>query len=281
MANETVSSGLAEFQSTLIAEANYIAQNRQNLTSLLTRRDLMTGNSGVRFPYYAPQTAGATAEGSEVSNSQITSTGVTLTPGQNATWATTVTDLTTQTTNQQAADFGQLAADAIIKKKNADIFALFDGFSTALGSTGVDLTAAAVKTARKTLIKAGAVGELWLVITPEVWDDLMTDLATTGTGNNVVSDRMRDAIMAGVIDSELKVWGVNPVVVTSGIDESGDVKCGLFERRALGYAPAWDFKVEIQRNAKKIGYDLVVSSAYAVGEISDVLGIELLCDGED
>lgn len=279
MANETLSTSIDEFSQILIAEARLVSANAQDLSTLVTRRDMTPGQISVRFPKFANQNATALTQGAEVANSVISTTGVVLTPDVNASWGTTVTDLASFTSGQQAADFGRLAADAINKKKNADIFALNDGFSNSIGSTGTDLTFALVRQGVKDLRKRGATGPIYLVMTHEVAYDLASDIEKNKTG--ILSEEAKERMFSGLINSDLTIAGAVPVVVTSGIDESGDVKCGLYSRDALGMAVAWDFRVEVQRNARKVGYDLIVSSAYAVGEIDDTMGIEIIADGED
>lgn len=281
MANETISTSIDELSSIAIAEARLVAASRQDLTRLCTMREVPAGNISVRFPKYTNQSAAALSEGSDASNTEIVTTGVVLTPATNAVISTMISDLAAHNAPQVVADFGRIAADAILKKKNADVFALFDGFSVAIGTSDTDLTVATLRAGVKKLLQKNAVGEIYLVITPEVWEDLWTDMASTSGSNALISDRARDAIMSGIVDPSIRIHGAVPVVVTSGISETGDVKCGLFTREALGYAFAWDFKVEFQRRSKGVGWDVTASSAYAVGEIDDNMGIEVLCDGAD
>jgi len=138
-----------------------------------------------------------------------------------------------------------------------------------------------VRTGVKKLMQANARGEIMLMITPEVWEDLMTDIADTSGYNSMISDNMRDAINAGALDVRIPLLGCTVGMVTSGIAETGDVKCGLYTPEALGYAQAWDIRVAFQRQEASIGYDIVASSAYAVGEIDDSFGVEVLADGAD
>ena len=279
MAGETLSTSVDELAAIAIAEARMVAQNRQDLTKLLTPRMLKQNEISARFPKYSSQSAAALTQGSDATNSEVTTTGVVLTPDVNAVWSTMTTDLSVFN-EQQFADYGRLAADAIIKKKNADTFALFDGFSVSLGTTNVDVTVALVKQGVKKLLQAGATGPIYFVFTPEVWEDFTADLITSGNAS-LVSDNMKDKILSGAIDQGFTLFGAIPVCATSGISEVGDVKCGLFTREALGYASKWDFKFEVQRRSKAVGWDITASAAYAVGEIDDAMGIELLVDGAD
>lgn len=280
MANETITTSIDELAKYAIAEARLVQKNRQDLKEYLTQRIMGEGELAVRFPKYANQTATSLSEGSQVANSEVTTAGTLLTPGVGAAWATFITDLAKLASPQAWVDFGRIAADAIIAKRNRDIFALFDGFSTTVGTSNTDLTVAVLRTGVKKLLKAGGAGPIFFVFTPEVWDNLMANLASTSGANSIVSDAMKDKILGGAVDMNYTLFGAIPICCTSGVDESGDVKCGLFRREALGYAEAWDFKFEVQRQAKGVGWDIVATAGYAVGEIDDTQGVEVIADGE-
>lgn len=283
MANETISTSIDELSIIAVNEARFVASNRQDLTRLLTMREVQEGAISVRVPKYANLTAAAQSnEGQDISNTEFTTSGVVFTPGVNAAISTVFSDLAVHNAPQLVADAARIAADAILKKKNADIWALFDGFSTSIGTSDTDINVALVRQGVKKLMQANARGDITLAITPEVWEDLQADMASASGGyNTMVSDNMRDAINQGALDVRIPILGCNIVVVTSGISETGDVKCGLFTREALGYAYAWDFKAEFQRRSKAVGWDFTVSAAYEVKELEDSFGVELLVDGAD
>ena len=274
MADEILTTSIDELASIAVAEANLSLRNGIDLASLITRRDLAPGQISVRFPIYASVAAAALTEGNEAANTAVTTTGVVLTPTTNAVIAHAITDLADHAAPQLMVDLGRKAADAIRKKRNADIFALFDGFSNALGTTNVDITEALIRQAKKILMQNDADGIPYLVLTPEVAEDLL-GLYSLNTSNT--ADNVRDAVYAGQMPV---IYGVRPFVI-NGPTETTDLKCGMFTREALGIAVAWEVKVEIQRRAKLVGYDFVASSAYAVGEINDGYGVELLVDGAD
>jgi len=59
---------------------------------------------------------------------------------------------------------------------------------------------------------------------------------------------------------------------------TGDYKCGLFHREALGLAMMGDIQIETQRRASFLGDDIVASCNYAVGELYDGYGVQLYND---
>lgn len=277
MANETLTTSINELSNIAVQEARLATSNLVDLRNFVMRRNVAEGSESARFPLYADGSATTLTEGADATRTAITTTGVVLTPDVNAHFSSRITDLASHNAPQIIADFGRVAGRAILRKINADIFATFDDFTTAIGSTGVDLTIAVVRSGIKTLMKKGFVNPV-LVISPEVWDDLMTDAATTDAGNNIISDSMRDAVARG---EQVPFYGATLIVV-NGIDETADVKCGLYDAaNAIGYAESWDVRVEFQRSAVGVGWDAVASSAYEVGVVNANAGIEILADGED
>lgn len=275
MTYETTQSAISDLTSIAIAEARLTMENQTDLTTLITRRDLSPGQISARFPKWSSLTAAALTEGSAADNQAMAASGNTLTPTTNAVVRSTITDIASFSAPQIAADFGRIAGSAIVKKKNADVWALFDGFSHAVGTGNTDITEAILLAGVKTLRQHNAVGDIYFAITPEVMEDLFT-VYSTNTSNT--TDALRTAVMAGQMPT---IYGVRVVLITSGISEATDLKCGMFTREALGYASSWDIKIEMQRVPSVVGFEIVASACYAVGEIDDGCGVEVLCDGAD
>jgi len=274
MANETLSTSINELAQIAVAEANLNLRNNVDLTNLITRRDLKPGESAARFPVYGATSATSVTEGESAAYAEATTTGVTLTPSAAMAYAALITDAALHDAPQLMADLGVKAANAIRKARNNAIFTLFDGFSNALGTTNVDITEALIRQGKKTLMQNDADGIPYLVLTPEVAEDL---LALYSLNTNNTADNVRDAVYAGQMPV---IYGVKPFVI-NGPTETIDLKCGMFTKEALGIAVKKDVQVDVQRNALKIGWDFVVSQIYAVGEINDGYGVELLVDGAD
>lgn len=284
MAGETLSTSIDELSSIAVAEALLAMQNMQDLRKILTRRDLEPGHISVRFPKYGLLTAAALTQGADIGNTELTTTGAVATPVVKAALSTVLTDLATHAAPQIIADFAKIAASAIQAKINADIFALCDGFATSIGTTDTDINATLLRTASKKLLQAGAPGPFYFLGTPEVFEDLLVDMASTTNGtNNLVSDRMKDAILSGTIDTSIRIYGCVPVCVTSSISEVGDVKCGVLSGSALGFAgkKGEEVLIEIVRRPRAVGWDAVASSTYDVVEVMDTFGVEIIADGID
>ena len=280
MASEITTSAVDDLSGVAIQECRMTMQNLSQLSNYITKKDCPPGASTVRFPLLAGLTAAALTEGNDVANSAATTSSIEVSPTTNAVWGSVVTDIAIHDSGEDLfAKLGQAAGMAIIQKQNADIFALFDGFTgnTPVGSTTVDITEAAILRAKTMLLQRSVnpLEPIYMVITPVVLEDL---LALYSTNTNITSLLLRDDALAGKAPP---IYGVNVIIHTSGITETGDIKCGMFTRDALCMGVSWDSKIEVTRRSRAVAWDFVASSCYAVAELNDLHGVEMLLDGSD
>ncbi len=275
MADELTTAQVDDLSGVAIQEARLTLQNLSQLQDFITVRNVPTGASTARFPLWGGLTAAALTEGNDIVNSSASTSGVEISPTTNAAWGTVVTDIAVHDAPQTFAELGRAAASSIVQKKNADIYALFDGFSQAVGTTDVNITEAVIREAKKLLLQQSIPPNepLFMVLTPEPFEDLM-GLYSLNTNNT--SDVIREAVYRGEAPP---IYGVRTVLHTSGVSETGDVKCGMFARDALAMAVGWDLKLEVVRRARAVAWDFVMSASYTVAELNDLHGIEMLLDG--
>lgn len=271
----TTSSTLDDLCAIAIAEATSVISSNIDLRATVTKRQLNQGQVSARFPRRGALTAAELAEGDTASAQAMSTSGVVLTPTVKIVGAI-VTDLADFATGGQTMlDFGKDAGQAILKLANQQIFALFDGFSTSYGTTNVDVTEAGIRYAVKKLTQANAPGPFYFAATPEVIEDL---LGLYSLNTNQTSDVVRNAVYAGEMPL---IYGVKPLVVSCGVDESTDVKCGIYSSAALGMALAYDVKIDVAKKPLAGGWEVAATTAFAVGELVDAYGVEMLCDGAD
>lgn len=272
----TTSTTLDDFKSVLIAEARYVAQNKANLANVVRRIDFEPGQATVKVPFIPAQTAASLTEGNELNNTEVSSLGVTLDPSVVG-WRTILTENASWNNPAQAAQLGAAAADAIVAKMNQSLFAAGAGFTATLGASGVDLTASGLREARTKLAQLNVVSPI-LAATPEVIHDLLTDLSSGTGGNYVMSDNLRTAISAGEMPP---LYGIRILEVTSGIDESGNVVCPIFDPNALVLGVKWDFKVDMLYRPSFAGWEIAVTSCYDAKCANVSGGVSFTCDGAD
>ena len=282
MANETTTTTLTETIQALIKEAQVTTSPGVWLADYIANEDLPIGNGSMTFPRFDEEVMASIAEGTDGANTAFDTTAVSITPGENL-LMTTLTDLADRRSAMNAgAKIGGVMKTAYKKLQNFDIYALCDGFSTALGTTNVDITLALIRQGVATVRNGGAEGMLYMPVTPWVMEDLL-GLYTPST--SVTSDSLRQqANVEGVLPM---IEGVVPILVDlpqgtgTGQASQADTKTGIFSADALGIVREWDFKIETERDASIRGTELIATCSYGVGELNDAHGVELLVDNKD
>ena len=277
MANESTSSTLSELYTEIVAEALFVASERSVMRPLVKNYAIQGGGKAVEVPIYAAVSAAAVSEASDLSNTAINPSSVTITASENGIM-TTLTDLARNSAPRNVAgDIGRLFGEAIAKKIDKDLTALFDGFSTAVGGDSTALTSAIIFQAIANVRNAGvSMDGVSTVIHPMVAYDLKANLTNTfanANGNDVSNEALRNGFVG-------RLGGV-PIYETTNIDHTGtggDYKQGVFHRDALALAMMQDLKIETQRDASLRADEIVATAVYGVGELNDTYGVEVHSD---
>ena len=262
----------------IVAEAMFVANERSIMRGLVKNFSIPAGSGKtITVPRYPVATAAAITEGNEVSDSTVSTDGVTLTVATVGV-RTLVTDLArASAASNVVADVGRLFGEAIARKIDQDLLALFSGFSTGVGGASTAMSAALVANAVARL-RANAVPSdaLACVVHPYVAYDLKANLTNTYANPN-----------AGIVQNEAMAMGYVgtlfgvPVFESANIADTGtagDYVGAVFHRDALGLALIGDINIETQRRASYIGDDIVASAHYAVGELYDAYGVKITAD---
>ena len=281
MANESTRSTLSELYTEIVAEALFVASERSIMRPLVRNYAVTGGGKSVEVPIYSAVSAAAVSEASDLSNTAIDPTSKTITCSEHGIM-TTLTDLGRNAAPRNvAADIGRLFGEAIAKKIDKDLTALFGGFSTTVGSASTAMSASLIFQAVAKLRAAGVPGEnLSAVIHPQVAFDLKSGLTNTfanpnpGVGN--------EALRTGLVG---QIAGVNIFETSNMTDSSsndpgttGDYKGAVFHSDALGLAMMQDLKIETQRDASLRADEIVATAVYGVGELDDSKGCEVEAD---
>ncbi len=281
MANESTSSTLSELYTEIVAEALFVASERSVMRPLVKNYAISGGGKSVEIPIYSTVNAAAVSEASDLSNTAINPSSVTITASENGIM-TTLTDLGRNASPRNvAADIGRLFGEAIAKKIDVDLTALFDGFSTEVNDGTAVLSAANVFNAVAQLRKNGVpTADISGVFHPLNAYDLKSGLTNTFVGRD--TELSNEALRNGFVG---KVAGVNIFETSNMADTSGnnpgttgDYKGAIFHKDALGLAMMQDLKIETQRDASLRADEIVATSVYGVGELHDTYGVELNVD---
>jgi hypothetical protein len=82
MANETTSSTLSELYTEIVAEAQFVAQEQSIMRNLVKNYAITGGGKSVEVPVYSAVSAGAVSEATDLANTQIDPTSVTITASE-------------------------------------------------------------------------------------------------------------------------------------------------------------------------------------------------------
>jgi N4-gp56 family major capsid protein len=256
----------------------FVANERSIMRGLVKNYAIPASNGKtITVPIYPVQSAAALTEGEEVSNTEVSTNGVTLTVSTIAI-RTMITDLVrASSASNVVADMGRLFGEAIAKKMDQDLLALFSGFATGVGSASTAMSAALVANAIARL-RANAVpgDQLACVLNPYVAYDLKSALTNTFANPNA-GIIQNEAMQTGYVGT---LFGV-PVFESSNIANTGtagDYVGAVFHRDALGLAMIGDITIETQRRASFVGDDIVASCHYGVGELYDLYGVKITAD---
>lgn len=238
-------------------------------------------SKAVQIPKADKFTAAAVAEGTELTNTALTTSAVTITASEIGIQAT-VTDVL-EVSDIPAAHGARLRqlGRAIADKIDVDICALFAGFTNAVGTTTVNITLANILDAIYTLEAADAasLGSLVGVLHPRQTGDLRTELeADAASLYTSKSDGSISKANAGYFGSWFGVdlfQSTNVPTANAAADRAG----GIFVRDyALGMATKWMARVETMRWPSIRGWVLVATAMYGVGEVEDSAGVEVTTD---
>ena len=281
MAGSTTST-LNDLLPQIVAEAMFVASERSIMRGLVKNYQLSQGQGKtVTVPIFPKQTATTLTEGDEISNTAVSTDGATLTV-TTAAIRTLVTDLAVASSaSNVVADLGRLFGEAIARKIDTDLTALFASFVGGKGNYATTIAPTDIFSQVASLKAAGVpTDNMFCVLHPEIAYDLKAALTTAGNTpytagayGTVANEAMTQGfvgMLAGI-----------PVFETSNIDyvtNPGDFPGAVFHRDALGLAMIGDIGIETERRASYLGTDVVGYCHYGVGEIYDGYGRHLKFD---
>ena len=275
MANETTSTTLDDLFANIILQARFTAEEQSIMLGLVTRYDIgNVAGKTVQVPKYPAISAAGLTEGTDMSNTAVSTSSVSIPVGEVGALVT-LTDMAAMGAGNPAAELGTVLGNAIATKIDTDLIALFDGFSTALGAAGTEITAADIFKAAATLKAAKATGQYSAVLHPFQAYQLKANMTNTFANPNG-GDLQNEAMRTGYVGT---IAGVNIYESANlTVDGSDDAKGAVFAPEALAIAMKKDFNIETQRDASLRAFELNATAVYGVGELDDSYGVEMLFD---
>jgi hypothetical protein len=243
----TVKSNISDLIEIAIASAIVGMSGQNDLRNTITPYAIPAGMGSINVPKFAVTAASKVSEGQNGSSSQLVSAGTNLNPVDSAFVKFNISDVAQASARTLVEAQGKIAGRKLQARYNQDIFAQFDSATMNVGDGNSEISVSLVKEARRKLLEKDAIGPFYLVLTPHLWDELNEDLATNY--DVLVSDNQAEQILSGA--GTVTLFGVNPVVVASGISETTAIKTALYSSQAIG----WGYLADMPIKAKVIESD--------------------------
>lgn len=280
IANATTRSTAAELTQTEIVDANIIeaAYSAWVMRPLMANRSLAgRPTNKIDFPAWPSLTAASVAETADLVNTAINPTEVAATVGEVGVMTTVTDALQEDDILAGLAEYGRQLGRALADKQDADSAALLAGFSNSTGSTGADLTQATFLAAISALDSRDAPKPYVAVLHPVQFSQLSADIVNNGgniwsqgSGNGDSRFGSQQAMAGNFFN--VPVWQTTNVT-----DDATDYSGGIFSvGQALVFVSKREARTEFERDASFRLTEIVVSSRYAVAELVDNYGQEIL-----
>ncbi len=306
MANEVYFSGLSG-NARLAAILNQaVVQKLTDSASLVNHPSILqlrsmngSGSTVVQVPVvsWGADAMAAVAENASVSNTALTTTNANITIARQA-LRRQISDLAQLTATGIPLDvtIDNLAADMVAayqKRATTMICALSSGFSTSVGTTGVDLSVTTFYSGMFALQLQSNNGPFTAILAPQQLNDLMSSLRSeTGPGQYIAANQ--EMLLAKGQGFAGTLYGVDVFkssfvpTANGGLDLLGLMIAPGAIGLATGTAapvmgsetivPQSPIVVEFERDASN-GSTIIVGSAFiGVGEIDDAKGVGILSD---
>ena len=271
---------LANLLPSIVAEALFVASEKSIMKGLVRNYTLAPGNGKVvNVPIYAKETAIALTEAQAPDAIAITPGTAPLAVSEVGIRAT-VSDLAINASaSNVVADLGRLFGEALARKMDTDLLAVFNSFSASVGSVSTTATPALLFQAIAKLRSQGydTSNDCAIILHPNVAYDISSTLTSTfaAPAGYVGNDALKNGFMGTM--GGVPVYQSSLVGLTDG-STAGDYTCGIIHKDAIGLAMMQDIKIESQREATLRGFDIVGSAIYGTGVLYNAAGVKGLFD---
>jgi N4-gp56 family major capsid protein len=265
-----------------IVQAALFTLSEQTVIRPLVRNYDMTGTPGLtaQVPIYPAISAGNLTEGTDItSGTAFDATSAEIVCSEKGALVA-LSDLSREAaTDDVAAAIGRQLGDAMAKKVDTDLAALFSGFSNQVGSGAAEITVQDLFKAAATLRNNNAPGPYVCVLHPYQAYQIKSQLTNAGNTNMVnPSDIGNQALRDGFIGNIAGMQVFESTVVSG--DSAGAFVGAAMSQDALGYVVKRNMRIEEQRDASLRSTEIVGSMAYGVKEIFDAYGVGILGDAQ-
>ena len=282
MANESTTTSLNDLVAPIVQEAMFVASETAIMPGLV-KNFTVPANAGkvLQVPIYGTQTIAAdTAEATDLSNTEISTSKADITLVE-AGIMTTLTDMArNHSVSNVVADLGKVFGEAIAKRHDRALTALFDSFSTSINTaadTQSELTVEDLFKAYATLKANNVPGPYYGVFNPKAIYNVKKGLTNTFNPNSNI-DVINTAMSNGFVG---RIAGIDIFESSNVVESSATTSINaVFARDALCVAVAQNINIETQRDASLRAEEIVASTRYGVAVLHNSYGVKLAVDNQ-
>lgn len=294
MANETTATSANDIRYTALINAAILEEARPfNVSKQFFYMGGAGNGVGMSFPVQDdPGAASSLTEGTDASNTQLTTSEATATATEQGIMAT-ITDRLASVSIIDAMDhFASVLGRSVAERVENICAAQWASFSNTTGTSGSDLTLTQFITAVNALVGREAPGNYVAVLHPQQVLDLQVGsgntpggfLSAVSNGSNFLANpQLRQSIMdnaapAGYVGEVMGVPIYQTTAVTTantGADRAGAV---FADQKAEAAYQLWDIRTELQRDASLRATEVVVTTCFGVVEWNDAFGQSIITD---
>jgi len=279
---QTATTGnLENAQNIIITAARYTEEHNAPAMALIEQMNLPKGAKQVTVPKVGQMTVSDLTDGFDiVDEEEIGMTTVDLTASEVGAKVILTDKLVRQSANNVFSIVGRQLGDAMARKKDTDVHALYSGLNggTTFGATTKSMSLANVAGAIAAAKGAKFGSQIYILQHPHAVFDLANTAVTASSAYPVPEGWSKDLL--GNFFSGLRPLNGVPIFEDGNLSLSaGDDAIGVIaDKSALGVLKSVDTRTERQRDASMRATEIVITADYGVFEIDDSKGAPLTFD---
>ena len=274
MSIQTVTTGqLEDAQAIIIGELLFTMEHMAPCRNLVTKYTLGSGEKQLTVPKVGQMTASNLTDGLDITSSEsIGMTSIDLTPNEVGLKVILTDKLVRQEKPEMFRTVGRQMADAMSRKADEDIIALFDGFSNTAGASGAGLNYRSFMACVAKLKTQKAPRPFSCVHHPNAIYALARDTGRVGTSGATIPEGFSAELLRDFFSFTLdRVPIFEDGNIVAGVASKG----AIFSKSALCFIESLAPNVERERDASLRATEIVIVSDYGSFELDDAYGVEM------
>ena len=282
MATTATTGNLENAQNIIITAARYTEEHNAPAMALIEQMNLPKGAKQVTVPKVGQMTISDLQDGFDiVDDEEIGMTTVDLTASEVGAKVVLTDKLIRQSANNIFSIVGRQLGDAMARKKDTDVHALYSGLNggTTFGATNTAMSLANVAGAIANAKGQKFGSQIYILQHPFATFDI-ANTAVTATGAAAgIPDGFATDLLQNFFSNIRPLNGV-PIFEDGNLSrDSGDDAVGVIaDKSALGVLKSVDTRTERQRDASMRATEIIITADYGVFEIDDTKGAPLTFD---